>query len=87
MGFQDSANITAGTVSPCVPTIDQGQITAAIANELAGDRMRHALSEGRVEQIVRPSIAIEEFAAGPPARGLAVRATDNRPPSRELNSK
>jgi hypothetical protein len=63
-------------------------IMAAIANELAGDAMRHAFSDGRIEQNVRPVIAIEEFAtAGPPAQGLAVRPTADRPPSRELNSK
>jgi hypothetical protein len=74
-------------VSPCVLTIDQGMIMAAIANELAGDAMRHAFSDGRIEQNVRPVIEIEEFAAGPPAQGLAVRPTADRPPSRELNSK
>ena len=87
LGFQDSVDVTAGTVSPCVLTIDQGMIMAAIANELAGDAMRHAFSDGRIEQIVRPVIAIEEFAAGPPAQGFAVRPTDDRAPSRELNIK
>jgi hypothetical protein len=60
---------------------------AAIANELAGDAMRHAFSDGRIEQSVRPVIAIEEFAAGPPAQNLAVGTTDDRFPVRELNSK
>ena len=87
LGFQDSVDVSAGTVSPCVLTVDQGMIMAAIANELAGDAMRHAFSDGRIEQSVRPVIAIEEFAAGPPAQSLAVGTTDDRLPVRELNSK
>jgi hypothetical protein len=48
-------------------------IMAAIANELANDGMRHAFSDGLVEQAVRPLIADEEFAAGLPGEELVVR--------------
>ena len=87
LGFQDSVDVSAGKVSPFVLTVDQGMIMAAIANELAGDAMRHAFSDGRIEQSVRPVIAIEEFVAGPPTQSLAVGTTDDRLPVRELNSK
>jgi hypothetical protein len=87
LGFQDSVDVSARTVSPCVLTIDQGMIMAAIANELAGDAMQHAFSDGRIEQHVRPLIAIEEFAVGAPAQSLAARPTIDLPPPRELNSR
>ena len=48
---------------------------AAIANELAEDAMRHAFSDGRIEQSVRPVIAIEEFAAGLPGQVIEVQPT------------
>ena len=38
---------------------------AAIANELADDAMQHAFSDGPVEKVIRPLIAMEEFSAGP----------------------
>jgi hypothetical protein len=87
MGFQDSIDVTAGVVSPCVLTLDQGMIMAAIANELADDAMRHAFSDGRIEQNVRSVIAVEEFAAGEPAENLAARPMDHEPPARELGGK
>jgi hypothetical protein len=87
LGFQDSVDVTARTVSPCVLTVDQGMIMAAIANELAGDALQHAFSDGRIEQYVRPVIAIEEFAAGPPAQSIAAVPSDDRSRSRELDSK
>ena len=61
---QDSVDVPAGVVSPCVLTVDQGMIMAAIGNELTEDEMRHAFSDGRNEQSVRPTIATEEFAVG-----------------------
>ena len=87
LGFQDSVDVTAGVVSPCILTLDQGMIMAAIANELAEDAMRHAFSDGRIEQHIRPVISIEEFAAGAPAQSIAARPTDHNLPARELDSK
>ena len=54
-------------------------IMAAIANELDDDYMRHAFSDGTVEQKVRPLIAMEEFSASP-ARQTAQARTQNRSP-------
>jgi hypothetical protein len=79
MGFRDSVDVTAGAVSSCILTLDQGMIMAAIANELANDAMRHAFSDGLVEQSVRPLIAAEEFDAGGPGEVLAVRPAGVRP--------
>jgi hypothetical protein len=87
LGFQDSVDVTAGVVSPCILTLDQGMIMAAIANELAEDAMRHAFSDGRIEQHVRAVIALEEFAAGAPAESLAARPIDHGPPAREFGGK
>jgi hypothetical protein len=64
-GFQDSVDVSAGLVSGSVLALDQGMIMAAIANELAGDAMQHAFSDGSVEELIRPLISIEEFSAGP----------------------
>jgi len=77
LGFQDSVDVTAGVVSSCILTLDQGMIMAAIANALADDAMRHAFSGGRIEQAVRPLIADEEFAAGPLGEELAVQPIGN----------
>ena len=87
LGFQDSVDVTAGVVSPCILTLDQGMIMAAIANELAEDAMRHAFSDGLIEQNVRPLIAIEGFDVGAPAEGLAARAADHNPPARKRGFK
>lgn len=65
LGFQDSVDTTAGVVSGYILAVDQGMIMAAIANELADDAMQHAFSDGRVEQAVRPLIAMEEFSSNP----------------------
>jgi hypothetical protein len=83
LGFQDSVDVAAGVVSPCILTLDQGMIMAAIANELAEDGMRHAFCDGRIEQTVRPVIAVEEFAAGAPAESLAARRSDQHPSTRQ----
>jgi hypothetical protein len=77
LGFQDSVDVTAGAVSSCILTLDQGMIMAAVANALADDAMRHAFSDGRIETAVRPLIAAEEFAAGPPEQELAVHPAES----------
>ena len=63
-GFHDSVDVSAGIVSGCVLALDQGMIMAAIANELADDAMQHAFSDGPVEEVIRPLIAMEEFSTG-----------------------
>lgn len=68
LGFQDSVDVSTGQVSGCILALDQGMIMAAIANELVNDAMRHAFSDGRVEQIVEPLIAEEQFSAGLPGQ-------------------
>ena len=64
-GFHDSVDVSAGVVTGCILAIDQGMIMAAIANELADDAMQHAFSDGPIENIMRPLVAMEEFSAGP----------------------
>ena len=64
-GFHDSVDVSAGVVTGCILAIDQGMIMAAIANELADDAMQHAFSDGPIEKIIRPLVAMEEFSAGP----------------------
>ena len=87
LGFQDSVDVGAGVVSPCVLTLDQGMIMAAIANELSEDAIRHAFSDGRIEKNVRPVIATEEFAAGAPTQNIAARPADDHPPAHRFESK
>jgi hypothetical protein len=66
LGFQDSVDVSVGMVTGCILTLDQGMIMAAIANALADDAIQHAFSDGAVERAIRPLLAAEEFAAGPP---------------------
>ena len=61
-------DVSAGVTSGRILALDQGMIMAAIANELADDAMQHAFSDGQVEQIVRPLIAVEQFSAGVPSQ-------------------
>jgi hypothetical protein len=65
LGFTDSVDVSAGMVSGCILAVNQGMIMAAIANELDGDSMQHAFSDGPIEQSVRGLIAMEEFSASP----------------------
>src|SRR5271166_4938786 len=75
LGFQDSVDVSAGVTSGRILALDQGMIMAAIANELADDAMQHAFSDGQVEQIVRPLIAVEQFSAGLPGQLIGVQPT------------
>ena len=68
LGFQDSVDVSVGVASGRILALDQGMIMAAIANELADDAMQHAFSDGQVEEIVRPLIAVEQFYAGLPGQ-------------------
>ena len=58
-------------------------IMAAIANELADDAMQHAFSDGPVEQVIRPLIAVEEFSAGLPGQAVAEQTVPVHPPAGE----
>jgi hypothetical protein len=79
LGFLDSVDVADGAVAGTILALDQGMILAAIANELAGDAMRHAFSDGTVEEVIRPLIAAEEFSAGLP--GPVAAAAPARPPA------
>ncbi|MGA2704826.1 MAG: glucoamylase family protein [Isosphaeraceae bacterium] len=75
LGFQDSVDVSEGVTSGRILALDQGMIMAAIANELADDAMQHAFSDGLVEQIVRPLIALEQFSAGLPGQLIGGQPT------------
>ncbi|MBV8311473.1 MAG: hypothetical protein JO344_13915 [Planctomycetaceae bacterium] len=66
-----------GAVAVSNHTLDQGMIMAAIANALADDAMQHIFSDGRMEQVVRPLIAKEDFSAGPPGHIVWIQPTLN----------
>ncbi len=86
LGFQDSVDVSVGATSNRILALDQGMIMAAIANELADDAMQHAFSDGLVEQIVRPLIAVEEFSAGLPTQlaGVQLQKGDGTRLAREV---
>jgi len=75
LGFHDSVDVSAGVTSGRILALDQGMIMAAIANELVDDAMQHAFSDGQVEQIVRPLIAVEQFSAGLPGQLIGAQPT------------
>ncbi len=75
LGFQDSVDVSAGVTSGRILALDQGMIMAAIANAMADDAMQHAFSDGHVEQVVRPLIAVEQFSAGMPGQITEVQPT------------
>ena len=79
-GFRDSVNVSSGEVADCVLALDQGMIMAAIANALADDAMQHAFADGPIEAAIRPLIAREEFTAGAPPAGDAIRGGARRSP-------
>ncbi len=68
-------DVSEGVTSGRILALDQGMIMAAIANELADDAMQHAFSDGQVEQIVRPLIALEQFSAGLPGQLIGGQPT------------
>ncbi|WP_168221667.1 glucoamylase family protein [Aquisphaera giovannonii] len=83
-GFLDSVDVESGIVSGGVLALDQGMIMAAIANELADDAMQHAFSDGQVEKVIRPIIAMEEFSAGKDTQPIV--SGSRRPVHAELTS-
>lgn len=63
-GFYDAVAVRSGQVSKRHLSLDQGMIMAALGNALAGDAMRDYVSEGALEDKVRPLMEMEEFSAG-----------------------
>lgn len=63
-GFYDAVAVRSGQVSKRHLSLDQGMIMAALGNALAGDAMRDYVSEGALEEKVRPLMEMEEFSAG-----------------------
>lgn len=61
-GFYDAVNVTSGQVNKRYLSLDQGMVMAALGNELGGDVLRRAFSEGAMERRVAPLMRMEEFA-------------------------
>ena len=64
-GFYDTVNVTTGKVAKRYLSLDQGMIMAALGNALGGDVLRHAFSQGPMEQRVAPLMRMEEFSLAP----------------------
>ena len=64
-GFYDAIAVGSGTVSKRYLSLDQGMIMAALGNALTGDNLRDYVSEGALEDRVRPLMEMEEFGAQP----------------------
>jgi hypothetical protein len=65
-GFRDSVNVQTKRVSDYYLSLDQGMLMGALGNELAGDVLRRAFADRRLERKVRPVIGIEGFGARKP---------------------
>jgi len=63
-GFYDAIAVRSGQVSKRHLALDQGMIMAALGNALADDNMRGYVSEGAMEDTLRPLMEMEEFTAG-----------------------
>lgn len=63
-GFYDAVAVRSGQVSRRHLSLDQGMIMAALGNALADDAMRGYVSEGALEETLRPLMQMEEFSAG-----------------------
>jgi hypothetical protein len=64
-GFYDAVNVTTGKVAKRYLSLDQGMVMAALGNALGGDVLRHAFSQGSMEQRVAPLMREEEFSLTP----------------------
>ncbi|HSE10269.1 MAG TPA: glucoamylase family protein [Nocardioidaceae bacterium] len=64
-GFYDAVAVRSGQVSKRYLALDQGMIMAALGNALAGDNMRDYVSQGAMEEKVRPLMEMEEFGTRP----------------------
>jgi hypothetical protein len=64
-GFYDAVAVRSGQVSKRYLALDQGMIMAALGNALAGDALREYVSQGALEEKVRPLMEMEEFGTEP----------------------
>jgi hypothetical protein len=64
-GFYDTVNVSTGQVAKRYLSLDQGMVMAALGNALGGDVLRHAFSQGPMEQRVAPLMRMEEFSLAP----------------------
>jgi len=62
-GFYDAVAVRSGQVSQRYLALDQGMIMAALGNALADDDLRRYVSDGAVEDSLRPLMEMERFAA------------------------
>lgn len=60
-GFYDAIAVGSGQVSERYLALDQGMIMAALGNALTDDALRDYVSEGALEEKVRPLMEMEEF--------------------------
>ena len=72
-GFLDTVNVDTGVVSQAYLSLDQGIIMGAIGNALGHDMLRDAFATPDVRRILKPLIAMEEFAAAPAPRVIGPR--------------
>ncbi len=62
-GFYDAIDVGTGQVSKRYLSLDQGMIMAALGNALADDNLRDYVSDGAMEDTLRPLMEQEVFAA------------------------
>ena len=64
-GFYDAVAVRSGQVSKRYLSLDQGMIMAALGNALTRDGLREYVSQGAMEEKVRPLMEMEEFSTEP----------------------
>jgi hypothetical protein len=62
-GFYDAVAVRSGQISERYLALDQGMVMAALGNALAGDALREYVSEGPMEEKLRPLMEMEEFSS------------------------
>lgn len=62
-GFYDAVAVRSSTVSRRYLSLDQGMVMAALGNALAGDGLRAYVSNGAMEETLRPLMQQEVFAS------------------------
>jgi hypothetical protein len=63
-GFYDAVAVRSGMVAERYLSLDQAMIMGALGNVLGHDVLQRAFSTRRVEAVLRPIIAMEEFGSG-----------------------
>jgi len=63
-GFYDAIAVVSDTPAQRYLSLDQAMVMGAIGNVAGGDVLRRAFSTSKVEQVLRPIIAMEEFGSG-----------------------